>query len=243
MIYISRASGSQDVWMMDQDGKSPQQLTTPDTRAEAYPAVSPDGRYVVFVSNRTGNSHIYRLEINTGEQVQLTKGMGEEFPAVSADGKWVIYAFTGSSKFTLWKVPIDGGQAVQLTDKLSAWPVVSPSGEYIDCWYRQEPTAPWQIAIVSINGGEPATVLDVPTTADWNIPTRWTPDGRSITYVDTRSGISNLWAKPVDGSEPRQNTQFPSDQIFWFDWSRDGRQLACSRGRVNNDVVLISEFK
>jgi serine/threonine protein kinase/dipeptidyl aminopeptidase/acylaminoacyl peptidase len=243
LIYISRASGSQDIWLMDQAGKSQEQLTTPETRAETYPAVSPDGRYIAFVSNRTGNSHIYRLEISTGEQLQLTQGSGEEFPAVSADGKWVIYTSTLSSKFTLWKVPIDGGQPVQLTDRLSSWPAVSPSGERIVCWYRHEQNAPWQIAIVSMNGGEPELVLDVPPSADWNIPTRWTPDGKGIVYVDTRSSVSNLWIKPLDGGEPRQITQFSADQIFWFDWSRDGKQLACSRGRVNNDVVLISEFK
>ena len=109
---------------MDQNGKNQQQLTTPETRAETYPAVSPDGRYVVFSSNRTGNSNIYRLDLVNGEQVQLTKGTSEEFPTITPDGKFVIYTLTSSSKFTLWKVPIDGGEPVQLTDKLSQWPVV-----------------------------------------------------------------------------------------------------------------------
>lgn len=243
LIYISRASGSQDIWMMDQNGKSQQQLTTPETRAETYPAVSPDGRYVAFSSNRTGNSNIYRLDINSGDQLQLTKGPSEEFPAISADGKWVIYTATSSSKFTLWKVPIDGGQPVQLTDRLSSWPTICPDGQHIACWYRQESNAPWQIAILSINGGEPEKIMDVPATADPNIPIRWMPDGASISYVDMRNGVSNLWAKPIDGGDPRQLTQFSTDLILWFDWSRDGKQLACSRGKINNDIVLVSEFK
>lgn len=243
LVYISRASGSLDVWMMNQDGKTQQQLTTAETRAEAYPAVSPDGRYIVFASNRTGNSNIYRLDVSTGDQLQLTKGMGEEFPAISADGRSVIYTLTTSSKFTLWKVPIDGGESVQLTDKLSQWPAVSPDGQRLICWYRQESSAAWQIAILPINGGEPEKVLTVPPTADTAIPIRWMPDGTAISFVDTRNGVSNLWSLPVDGGEPKQLTTFTADQIFWFDWSRDGKQLACSRGRVTNDVVLISEFK
>ena len=89
---------------MDQDGKNQRQLTTAETRIDRYPAVTPDGRYIVFVSTRTGNSNIYRYELSTGEQKQLTSGASEEFPAVSADGKWVIYAATGSIKHTLWKV-------------------------------------------------------------------------------------------------------------------------------------------
>ncbi len=242
LVYISRASGSSDIWIMDQEGKSQQQLTTAETRAEIYPAVSPDGRYIVFVSTRTGNSNIYRLDVKTGDQLQLTKGASEEFPVISADGKWVIYTSTASSRFTLWRVPIDGGEPSQLTDKLSQWPVVSPDGQQIACWYRQESNSPWKIAIIPINGGQPEKFLDLPS-ADPVFPVRWNPDGKAISFVSTRAGISNIWAQSMEGGEPRQLTQFASDQIFWFDWSHDGKQLACSRGRVTNDVVLISELK
>jgi serine/threonine protein kinase len=243
LVYVSRASGSQDIWMMDQNGANQRQLTTAETRADIYPAVSPDGRYVVFVSTRTGNSNIYRYDLNTGDQKLLTKGNGEEFPVVSSDGKWVIYTATGSIKFTLWKVPIDGGVAVQLTDKLSQWPDVSPDGQKISCWYRTEPNAHWQIAIIPISGGAPERVFAVPPTAETPIPIRWMPDGSGISFAATRDGVSNIWYQPLKGGAPKQLTNFTSDQIFWFEWSRDGKQLACSRGTVLSDVVLISEFR
>jgi len=243
VVYVSRAYGSQDIWLMDQDGKNQRQLTTAETRIDRYPAVTPDGRYIVFVSTRTGNSNIYRYDLNTGEQKQLTSGVSEEFPAVSADGKWVIYAATGSIKHTLWKVSIDGGEPAQLTDKLSTWPDVSPDGQKIACWYRAEPGANWQIAFIPITGGSPEKVIDVPPNADTSIPIRWTPDGRGISFVAARDGASNVWYQPLDGGAPKQVTNFPSDQIFWFDWSNDGKQLACSRGRMLNDVVLITESK
>lgn len=243
LVYISRASGSQDIWLMNSDGTQQQQLTAAETRAEIYPAVSPNGRYIVFVSTRTGNSNIYRLEVSTGEQLQLTSGMGEEFPTVSADGKWVIYTATNSSRFTLWKVPIDGGKPEQITDHLSQWPVVSPDGKYIACWYRQQPASPWQVAIIPFGGGQPEKMMSLPPTADTSIPVRWMPDGSGISYVDTRNGVSNIWVLPIEGGEPRKITQFSADQIFWFEWSRDGTHLACSRGRVTNDVVLISDLK
>ena len=243
VVYVSRAYGSQDVWLMDQDGKNQRQLTTAETRIDRYPAVTPDGRYIVFVSTRTGNSNIYRYDLSTGDQKQLTNGVSEEFPAVSADGIWVIYAATGSIKHTLWKVPIEGGETVQLTDKLSTWPAVSRDGEKISCWYRAEPGARWQIAVIPLSGGNPEKVFDVPLTADTSIPTRWAPDGRGISFVANRDGVSNVWYQPLDGGAPKQVTNFTSDQIFWFDWSRDGKQLASSRGRSINDVVLITEYK
>jgi serine/threonine protein kinase/Tol biopolymer transport system component len=243
VVYVSRAYGSQDIWLMDQDGKNQRQLTTAETRIDRYPAVTPDGRYIVFVSTRSGNSNIYRYDLSSGEQKQLTSGASEEFPAVSADGKWVIYAATGSIKHTLWKVSIDGGEPAQLTDKLSTWPDVSPDGKKIACWYRAEPGAHWQLAVIPITGDSPEKVLDVPPNADTSIPIRWTPDGRGVNFVATRDGASNVWYQPLDGGEPKQVTNFISDQIFWFDWSNDGKQLACSRGRQLNDIVLITESK
>ena len=243
VVYVTRAYGSQDIWLMDQDGKNQRQLTTAETRIDRYPAVTPDGRYIVFVSTRTGNSNIYRYDLRSGEQKQLTSGASEEFPAVSSDGKWVIYAATGSIKHTLWKVSIDGGEPVQLTDKLSTWPDVSPDGQKIACWYRAEPGASWRIAVIPITGGDPEKILDVPPNADTPIPMRWTPDGRGISFVATRDGVSNVWRQSLDGGAPKQLTNFTSDQIFWFDWSNDGKQLACSRGRMLNDIVLITESK
>ncbi|HEU0184553.1 MAG TPA: protein kinase [Blastocatellia bacterium] len=253
LVYVSRASGSQDIWLMDQDGKNQKQLTTIETRIDRYPAVTPDGRYIVFVSTRTGNSNIYRYDMASGEQKQLTAGLSEEFPEVSADGKWVIYASTESIKHTLWKVPIDGGQPTQLTDKLSTWPDISPDGQKIACWYRADPGANWQIAIIPITGGpitggpitggNPEKVFDVPPNTDTPIPIRWMPDQSGITFIATPNGVSNVWYQPLKGGAPHKLTDFASDRIFWFDWSRDGKQLACSRGKILNDIVLITESK
>jgi Tol biopolymer transport system component len=72
---------------------------------------------------------------------------------------------------------------------------------------------------------------------------RWAPDGRAIMYLVMRNGVTNLWAQPVDGSPPKQLTNFVSDRIFSFDISRDGKQVALNRGTSASDVVLISNFK
>ncbi len=242
LAYVSRASSSQDIWLMDQNGKNNLQLTTPETRADIYPAVSPDGRYIVFVSTRTGNSNLYRLDLTTNDQIRLTNGTSEEFPTITADGKWVIYTATGSTNFRLWKISIDGGEPVRLTDSLSQWPVVSPDGQTLACWYREVPTSNWKIAIIPITGGSPVRILTPPASAETSIPVRWMPDGKGISFADTRSGISNIWTLPLDGSAPRQLTFFTYDLIYWFEWSRDGKQLACSRGRESSDVVLINQL-
>ena len=86
-------------------------------------------------------------------------------------------------------------------------------------------------------------MLDFPHSFSGSPGLRWTPDGRALTFVDTVNGVSNIWSLPLDGGALKQLTDFKTDQIFWFDVSRDGKQLALSRGTVTSDVILIRDFR
>jgi eukaryotic-like serine/threonine-protein kinase len=243
IVFVSRISGSRDIWIMDADGTNQKQLTTPATRADVYPSVTPDGRYIVFTSNRKGNSNIWRMDLEGNNAAQLTNGTGEEFPHAGARGDAVVYTQTGSNRFTVWRIGIDGGAGVQLTDKLSQWPVVSPDGKLVACWYREEVARAWRIAVLPFEGGPPVQTFELPVIVEASIPMRWTADGKALTFVATKGGVSNIWRQPLDASPAAPLTNFPNEQIFWFEWSRDGQQLALSRGVVNSDVVLISNFR
>ena len=54
--------------------------------------------------------------------------------------------------------------------------------------------------------------------------------------------VSNVWAQPLDGGPAKQETQFTSEQIANFDWSKDG-QLVCSRTTKTRDIFLIRNFR
>ena len=69
------------------------------------------------------------------------------------------------------------------------------------------------------------------------------PDGRSLAYIVTRDGVSNIWSMPIAGGAPKQLTNFTNDQIANFDISRDGKPNLFSRGSTTKDVVLISGFR
>jgi Tol biopolymer transport system component len=71
----------------------------------------------------------------------------------------------------------------------------------------------------------------------------WSPDGKSLQYLLTENGASNIWEQPLDGGKPHQLTKFPTGQIFDFHWSRDGKRLLLSRGEVSSDVVLLSNLR
>ena len=73
--------------------------------------------------------------------------------------------------------------------------------------------------------------------------TSWSSDGKSLTYIDTKDGVSNIWSQPVAGGPPKQLTHFNSGLIFYYAWSRDGKKLAIARGRKASDVVLIKDLR
>jgi Tol biopolymer transport system component len=72
---------------------------------------------------------------------------------------------------------------------------------------------------------------------------RWAPGGDAVQYVLTKNGVSNIWQQKLTGGPPNQITHFASGLIFDFNWSRDGRQLALTRGSQSSDVILISNFR
>jgi len=239
IVFTSKASGTEDIWIMDADGSHQRQLTA-SAGLNNNPAVSPDGRFIVFTSTRTGASHLWRMDIDGSNPRQLTSGSGESSAQVSPDGKWVVYTLS-AGKTTLWRVSIEGGAPLPVSDRFMFSPVISPDGKSIAAIYRDEQTnSPEKIAIMPFTGGEFWKIFDV-SKSNWGT-IRWMPDGRALSYVVTSGGVSNIWIQPLAGSAPRQLTNLKSEQIFWFDWSRDGAQIACARGTETNDVVLISNF-
>jgi serine/threonine protein kinase/Tol biopolymer transport system component len=243
LVYVSRQSGSQDIWIMNADGTNQKQLTTPEMRADVNPSVTPDGHYIVFTSSRTGFSNLYRMALDGSDQVQLTSGAGEEFLVTASDSQSVIYVDTSSSLFTLWRVSIEGGTPVQLTKKLSTRPAMSPDGKWIACWYRAETEEPWRLAILPAAGGPPNQLLTLPASVETSLPVRWMADSSALCFLDDRNGLQNIWAISLAGEELKQLTNFTGEQIFWFEWSPDGKQLAVSRGSLTNDVVMFAAIK
>lgn len=246
LVFTSNSSGNSDIWIMEADGSKTRQLTT-DERIDQTPTVTPDGRFVVYTSMSEGApAHLWRVNIDGSNPKQLTFGNDDRAPDCSPDSKWVVYSSHEYNENdhlmeSLWKVSIDGGERVRLTNYVSSKPFVSPDGKLIACSFKADQYAPWRFGVIPFEGGKPIYTFDIPQTAV--LLYGWTADGRALTYVETRNGISNIWRQPLDGGPPKQLTNFESAQIFRYDWSSDGKQLACVRGILNSDVVLIRNFR
>jgi len=241
IVYLSKAGGNPDIWMVDADGRNQKQLTD-DVYAERYPSVCRDGRYLVFDSARSSTSQIWRMDID-GSNLKALAPIGFQ-SSCSPDGQWVVYTSFGVGGFSIWKVPIDGGEPTPVVNRSALSPTVSPDGQLIACYYVDGKTGLSNLAVFPFAGGEPVKLFDLAQpVSSGNPPVRWLPDGSGLTYIMTRGGVSNIWLQPIDGGDPRQLTDFKTDTIFSFDWSRDGKQLAMSRGTEDRDVILINIFK
>jgi eukaryotic-like serine/threonine-protein kinase len=238
LVYGSQSSGNLDVWIATADGKRQKQLTR-DAQIDYMPVVTPDGRHIVFVSERAGSSHIWRMDIDGGDLKQLTRGKNDSSPSLSPDGRWVVYRATTGGRPSLWKVSIDGGEPAQLSAAFAGNPLVSPDGKWIACFYQDQKDGNFKVGLLPFAGGEP-TLIEGMAQPEFLI-LRWSPDSRALTYIATRQGVSNIWSKPIDGGPALQLTNFTTDRIFRFAWSRDGKFLACERGMIINDAVLIND--
>jgi Tol biopolymer transport system component len=248
IVYVSAAGGNNlDIWIADADGSNARQLTS-DAYAEINPAVSPDGRYIVVASNRTSDYHLWRINIDGTDARQLTNGDGERSAGFSPDGQWIVYYWDRGLDF-LWKMPVEGGNALKLGEFDSNWPAVSPDGRYIAAWTYSDyllegvTASRNQLLILSFETGQVVKVLEVPQSSQSTSNLQWSGDGRAVMFVDVKSGVANIWSQPIDGGAPKQLTSFKSDLITSFAWSRDGKELVCSRGSVTSDVVLITDIK
>jgi Tol biopolymer transport system component len=139
-------------------------------------------------------------------------------------------------------VGIDGGAPVQLTNHPSQFPLISPDGKLISYFYTDEQANNQpKLAMIPSEGGEPVKTFDLPRTIQ-PIAFAWMPDGRSIAYLDSASGILNVWSQPIDGSAPKQLTNFKSEFLTSFAVSRDGK-IAAYRFSATRDIVLIKGFR
>jgi Tol biopolymer transport system component len=229
-----------ELFSVQEDG-SKRTLLAPGQNDNEHPATCGDGRFIVFTAYRNEMLNVWRIDADGSNPVQLTDETFAFNPECSPDGKSVLY--TRANDTTAWQVPIQGGTPSQVVVPNTAGGAlrISPDGKLLA--YRALPatmSSPAVLTVVPFGGGSPLYRFDVPMGA---FEVHWAPDGQALDYALTRGGASNIWRQALAGGAPKQITNFKSDRIFFFAWSRDGKQLALERGNTPSDVVLISNFQ
>jgi len=244
VAYIARVGSDYDVWTMNPDGSDAKPLTA-DSFWQTGLTATADGRFLIFISNRAGGNHLFRMNADGSDIRQLTFGeAADHAPDCSPDGQWIVYQSWFADKFTLRKIPIDGGESVQLTDYQSVMPTISPDGNSIAFILPSDSRArPATLAIISAAGGEPQKTFEVIPFGHFYQSPRWTPDGQALIYAKQEKQIGNLWKQLVAGGEPAQLTNFNTDVITNYAYSRDGNRIFVSRGQIHLNIVLVKNFR
>jgi serine/threonine protein kinase/Tol biopolymer transport system component len=249
IVYSSNASGRYDIWVMNADGGDRKQVTHDLGTDRIGLSVSPDGRSVVFVSNRSGKYNVWIADINGTSAKQLTNGNGDLNPVFSADGRWVIYNSSDTGSPVPRMVPIEGGTPAEVPylntsagPNSRSLPGASPDGRLTAFSMPPDETKKVpRIGVGSIEGVAPIRTIRLPAGATLLQRMRWTPDSLGLTFIN-RNRVWNIWTQPLDGSPPRQVTDFKADSIFNFAWSCDGKQLAIVRSVSSSDAVMMRNF-
>ena len=108
IVFVSNRTGSFQIWRMNFDGTNQTQLT--HGSAKNYPALSHDGKWVLF--NSTEDWHLWKVSIEGGEPLQLTDFVAST-PSTSPDGKMIACIGRNESRRQLFILPFAGGQPVQ----------------------------------------------------------------------------------------------------------------------------------
>ena len=186
VVFDSEAeNGHVDAWTIGADGSRLRQLTT-DPADDITPSWSRDGRFIYFVSNRTGRNEVWRVATGGGAEEQLTRG-GGEFPFESVDGRTLYYR---RSDGALVAHPAAGGEESTILRCVADEYAIAPQGLfYVGC----ETDAPASSLFILRNWdeatGQDRTVATLETA--WLGGLSVSPDGQSILYGRSR-GTSDL---------------------------------------------------
>lgn len=225
-VYTSRAN----VWALplpvagSVSADRATQITTGNQTVEEM-ALSPDGRWLYFDSDRSGNADIYRMPVAGGEAEQLTTNPADDFsPSVSPDGRWVAFHSLRYGSRNILVMPAEGGAAQRVTNDPAEErnPLWSPDGQSLS--YQLTGTGARDgIYVISKDQrdrwGTPRQVWNHP---NWGY---WSPDGRTLLSAWT----DGIWIIPVNGGPARLAFQFPDTLIGqepgYAQWSPDGRTI------------------
>jgi dipeptidyl aminopeptidase/acylaminoacyl peptidase len=224
VFSASGLDGNPEIYLMRRSAADLTRLTV-DPASDLWPALSPDGSEVVFVSTRDGDADVYVLRVDDpGSIRQLTDEPGNDFaPTWSPDGTRIAFTSVRGGNADIWTMDAHGGDLSNLTARSLAddsEPTWSPDGTAIA--FARSRGGVGTIGIVPAHGGHPS--LLTPGSVRWATRPQWSQDGSGICFDGVAQGAmrSDIFTIRPDGTGLMRVTSDPSAESYchWFDHDR-----------------------
>ena len=171
-------------------------LTKSSASAERDPAWSPDGRFVSYFSDKSGEYKLY-IESQDGitppRELTLPEPSHYYTPAWSPDGKRIVFSDT---KLRVWVLDVASGQAKvvgndeYMIPERSLNPVWSPDGQWL-AYAKRLPSMYRAIFTYNVNTGETKQVTDGLADANW---AAWDASGKYLWFLaSTNFALNSAW--------------------------------------------------
>ncbi len=244
-VYTGNGAGNMDIYWQRIGGDNPLNLTESSLADDLHPAISPNGEFIAFRSEREP-AGIYIMGA-TGENIRLVH-KGGFMPAWSPDGGRLVISTKEAElpntrnvdPSSLLIVDLNSGNSEKLVDMDAMQPAWSPDGKWIAFWFMQQGSSKRDIGIVPVGGGEPI-VMNGEGQTNWN-PV-WSPLGNSLYFASDRGGNMSFWRVPfTSGSFDTSRTEpveVPAKYNRHFSMAADGKRFLYVQTRLRSNIQAI----
>jgi eukaryotic-like serine/threonine-protein kinase len=240
--FLGNLSPSRIVVIRANDGAN---VTISDsTSVNQSPVWSHDGKWLYFISSRSGPQDIYAVRVSSngktgGDLVRLTTGLGAHSISMSADGTRFAYdLYTATANIRSLPFPPNGATAEAATAITSGTQVIesvlpTQDGKWV--YYDSNVSGTSQLYRQRLSGGEPEQLTSDATD---NFSPAPSPNGREVAFHSWRSGSRDLYVLPLDGGAVQHVTSTPLQEAKPM-WSPDGNALTYTMFGVPGGVWVV----
>lgn len=177
---------------------------------DTHPRYSPDGKRLLFTSDRSGSENIWYIDGEREDTIQVTKDQDQNYPGATwtPDGNYIIAA-RGRLDVKLWMMHKDAGSGVQLIDApgfKSIDPAVSPDGRYVyfssrnGSWTYNAPMPQYQVSVYDRDNGKTTTITSRYGSAFTPVLSK---DGKWLVYGSRYEDKTGLVIRNLSSAEER----------------------------------------
>jgi TolB protein len=172
-----------------------QPFQQPRGYANSIPAWSPDGKSIVYSSNRNGNAEIYLANADGTNPKRLTNSPGiDTSPSINpATGAQIAFISKRSGTAELYVMDSDGTNTIRITEEGGEVgnPAYSPDGKMIAFAWQKPRSGGFNIYLYDV-GMRKFTQLT--NDSGSNERPTWAPDGKHIAFQSNRTGTTQIFS-------------------------------------------------